>query len=178
MLRILLALLVTAGLHAEATKQYVTLDGARLLSKPQAFSTSYGTLKRGQTVYAEKAKGGYLKVLVIALEGQKLRKTEGYLQKQAIQKNRPRLTSKYTQSKDASAEEVAAATKGFNKQVEAQYKKDNAALDYDQVTKLEERTLIPDPQTSLKEFRKKGKLGEYSASNKDSKDSAEEGDHE
>lgn len=161
MSKVLMILFLAGGLHAEATKQYVTLDGARLLSKPQAFSSSYGTLKRGQTVWAEKAKGGYLKVQVIALAGQKLRKAEGYLHKQAIQKDRPKLTSKYTQSKDASAEEVAAATKGFNKQVEAQYAKDKK-LDYAQLDKLITRTRVEDVEGTLSDFREKGRLGEYS----------------
>jgi len=65
---------------------------------------------------------------------------------------------------DASAEEVAAATKGFNKQVEAEYKKKNAKLDYDQVNSLLERTAFENPKENLEGFREKGKLGEFSES--------------
>ena len=162
---LLLSLLAAGSLHAEAVKRYITLDGTRLLSKPAAFSKSYGTLSKGAMVLDEKAANGYYKVKVSDPEG--LKKDTGYISGRALQEKRPKIGSTARKSGDASAEEVAAATKGFNKQVEAQYKKDNASLDYDQVSRLEERTRISDPQAQLKSFRENGQLGEFAASNKD-----------
>jgi hypothetical protein len=164
---LLACLLLTGSLRAAPVKLYVTLDGARLLAKPAAFSKSYGSLKLGQLVWAEHAGHGYYKVSVSSFETLGLKKGKGYLSGRALQEERPRIGSVARKSSDASAEEVAAATKGFNKQVEAQYKKDNASLDYDLVSKLEERTRISDAQASLKDFREKGKLGEFAAGNKD-----------
>lgn len=168
MKKLLLAcLLLTGSLHANPVKRYVTLDGTRLLAKPAAFSKSYGSLKLGQLVWAEPATRGYYKVTVPNAAQSGLKKSAGYLSGRALQENRPKIGAVARKSLDASAEEVAAATKGFNKQVEAQYKKDNSNLDYDQVTRLEQRTRINDVQTQLKDFREKGKLGEFAASNKD-----------
>jgi uncharacterized protein YgiM (DUF1202 family) len=154
----LLCLALPSLLSAEAVKRYVTLDGTRLLSKPAAFSKSLGSLKKGDAVMAEKAANGYYKVKVQS--GSHAQDT-GYLSGRALQENKPRI-GVVAKSQDASAEEVAAATKGFNKQVEAEYKKKNAKLDYDQVTKLEQRTAVENPKESLADFRESGKLGEFS----------------
>jgi hypothetical protein len=62
---------------------------------------------------------------------------------------------------------VAAATKGFNSQVEANYSKDNPALDFKQLDRLEARTLFTDPVAGLEGFRKTGKLGEFSGGSND-----------
>lgn len=146
---------------AEAVKRYITLDGTRLLSKPAAFSKSLGSLKKGDTVMAEKAKNGYFKVKVSSGE---LSQISGYLSSRALQASKPKIGVLASKGRDASAEEVAAATKGFNKQVEAEYKKKNAKLDYDLVTTLEERTAVENPKESLEGFRENGKLGEFSES--------------
>ena len=159
-MRLMLAFLLVLASQgiAEATKQYITLDGARLLAKPQAFSASYGSLRRGQVVWAEPAQGGYLRVRVEKQEGQSLRATMGFVSKNALQKNRPRLGTSYVQSKDASAVEVAAATKGFNKQVEADYARDKK-LDYGALDAALARS--QGAGVGLEAFKQAGKLGEF-----------------
>lgn len=156
---ILVLLALPLGLNADAVKRYVTLDGTRLLSKPAAFSKSLGTLHKGDVVMAEKARNGYYKVKVT--QGN-LNQVSGYLSARALQENKPKIGVMANKGSDASAEEVAAATKGFNKQVEAEYKKKNAKLDYDQVDTLMSRTQFENPKENLDGFREKGKLGEYS----------------
>jgi hypothetical protein len=171
--RLLLACCLLSGiflstqLQADPVKRYVTLDGTRLLSKPAAFSKSYGSLRMGQAVMAEKGPNGYYKVSILNAENLHLKKSTGYLSARALQEDRPKIGSGARASSDASAEEVAAATKGFNKQIEADYGKQNSKLDYDLVSKLESRTQMSDPQNSLASFREKGKLGEYAPGNKD-----------
>src|SRR5882757_9358660 len=115
---LLLCLALPGLLGADAVKRYVTLDGTRLLTKPAAFSKSLGTLHKGDSVMAEKAKNGYYKVKVTSGN---LSQVLGYLSSRALQENRPKIGVMASKGSDASAEEVAAATKGFNKQVEAEY---------------------------------------------------------
>ena len=152
-----LALLAAASLHAEATKQYVSLDGTRLLSKPAAFAKANATLKKGTAVMAEAPKNGYVKVKLLNEDG-----TSGYLSVRALQAGKPKLTANAKKSSDASSEEVAAATKGFNKQVEADLRKDGKSEgSYEKLDKLIDRTKVEDPQGGLEGFREKGQLGEY-----------------
>ncbi len=157
-----LLLAVATAVSAEAIKQYITLDGTRLLAKPTAFGKTYGKLKKGTSVWTELGSGGYLKVRVEPGSGNALAQVTGYIHKNAVQKNRPRILAKGESSKDASAEEVAAATKGFNKQVEAEYAKGNATLDYPKLDTLIERSRVADPASSNESFRQSGKLGEFS----------------
>lgn len=153
---IALVLLVSASLHAEATKQYVTLDNTRLLSKPTAFAKAKATLKQNAVVWAEAPKNGYAKVRVDATD------ETGYLSVRALQKTKGKSMANAKKSSDASAEEVAAATKGFNKQVEADLRKDGKNEGgYDKLDKLEKRSTVEDPQSNTESFREKGQLGEF-----------------
>jgi hypothetical protein len=154
---ILAASLLAAGLHAEATKQYVTLDGTRLLKKPAAFAASAGTLKKGTAVWAEEPKAGYVKV---KLEGEDAK--TGYLNARALQKTKPKSLAGAKKSGDASAEEVAAATKGFNKQVEADMRKDGKSEgSYEKLDTMLQRSTFTEPLGDTESFREKGKLGEF-----------------
>jgi hypothetical protein len=153
---LILALLASASLHAEATKQYVSLNGTRLLSKPAAFAKANATLKKGTVVWADAAKNGYVKVKVD--DGG----ATGYLNVRALQASKPKLSASAKKSSDASAEEVAAATKGFNKQIEADLRKDGKSEDnYGKLDKLIERSKVEDPQGGGEGFREKGQLGEF-----------------
>ncbi len=156
-----LSLLATASLHAQATKQFVSLDGTRLLSKPAAFAKANGNLKKGTVVMADEAKNGYVKVRVTD-EDSKLDGSSGYLSVRALQKGKPKMTASAKKSGDASAEEVAAATKGFNKQIESDLRKngDNEA-GYKKLDALLARSKVEDPQGGGEGFREKGKLGEF-----------------
>ncbi len=152
----LLALaLSAASLHADATKQYITLDGTRLLSRPAAFSRAVKILKKGTAVMADIPKNGYVKVSV----GDTV---SGYLSVRALQRSKPKLTADAKASGDASAEEVAAATKGFNKQIEANQRRpgDNEK-NYAKLDKLVARSTVEDPEGGLEAFREQGKLGEF-----------------
>jgi len=144
-------------LHADATKQYVSLDGSRLLSRPSAFSKNNGLLKQGTLVWADPVKNGYAKV---RLDNGKT----GYLSAWALQKTRPKFGVSTTRSSDASSEEVAAATKGFNKQIEADARKNgNNELGFQRLDLLLARSQVSNPQDNLAGFRKAGKIGEFSA---------------
>jgi hypothetical protein len=150
-----LALLAAASLHGDPTKQYICLDGTRLLSRPAAFSRAVKILKKGTAVMAEDPKNGYVKVSVDD-------DTSGYLSVRSLQAHKPKLTADAKASGDASAEEVAAATKGFNKQIEAKLRSqgDNEK-NYAKLDKLIARSTVADPEGSLEDFRQAGRLGEF-----------------
>jgi hypothetical protein len=134
--------------------RYITFSGTRLLEKPSAFSKTLAKLNAGASVMVVKAQGAYLYVTT----GEK----PGWIAVRAVQAAKPKIGSSAKASTDASAEEVAAATKGFNSDVEAKYSKDNPALDFKQLDRLIDRTFMADPLEQLKDFRQKGKLGEFS----------------
>lgn len=156
-LGLLLSLPLAAPLRAadEPTKQYLSLD-ARLLAKPAAFAKSLGSLKKGMAVMAEKPKNGYVKVSVALGEDKKT----GYLPQRALQKTKPKLVASTRKTGDASSEEVAAATKGFNKQVEAGLREKDSS-GYDKLDKGLERSAVAEPRESTESFRLKGDLGEF-----------------
>lgn len=157
LLMLLLATALPLAAAEELTSQYVSADGTRLLSKPQAFAKAVKTLKRGTLVKAGKPKAGYLKVTVPMGEDT----VSGYLPLRAVQKSRPSLTAKARKSGDASAEEVAAATKGFNKQVEADLRQSGGNAGFDSLDSALARTKVEDPMGGLEKFREEGKLGEF-----------------
>ncbi len=156
---IILGLVLALPLAAadETTNQYISADGTRLLSKPQAFAKAVKTLKKGTLVKVGKPKAGYVKATVPLGEDT----VNGYLPLRAIQKSKPSLTAKARKSSDASSEEVAAATKGFNKQIEADLRKGEGAGGYERLDTVLERTKVTDPVGGLEKFREEGKLGEF-----------------
>jgi hypothetical protein len=83
---------------------------------------------------------------------------EGWIHKSAVQEQKFQLSSLAGgQAEEASQDEVALAGKGFNPQVESQYKKDNSQLAaaYAQVDRVEAMTV---PQPTLNQFIASGKL--------------------
>jgi hypothetical protein len=156
-LSLCLALPLAAAKAVPATtNQYVSAD-TRLLAKPSAFGKSVRTLKKGTLVKAEKPRNGYIKVVVPLGE----QSVSGYLPLRAVQKSRPKLTTAARKSSDASAEEVAAATKGFNQQVEADLRGSGQDKGFERLDRALARSKVEDPMGQLEGFRKAGQLGEY-----------------
>lgn len=160
---ILAALLLAPPLAASkaagpaTTHQYVSAD-TRLLATPSAFGKALRTLKRGTLVKAEAPRNGYAKVSVALGEDKPL---VGYLPVRALQKNRPALTTAARRSSDASAEEVAAATKGFNRQIEAELRGASKDQGFARLDQALARGRTQDPLAELEGFRKEGRLGEF-----------------
>jgi hypothetical protein len=153
---LLLSLSFPAVAAEKKDYRYITISGTRLLAKPSAFSATITKLASGTKVWVVKTQGAYLYISTASAE------KPGWIASRSVQSTKPRITAGAKGSSDASAEEVAAATKGFNSQVEAKYSKDNPKLNYGQLDALEARTAFPDPMEGLKDFRQKGKLGEFS----------------
>ncbi|MBN1595937.1 SH3 domain-containing protein, partial [candidate division FCPU426 bacterium] len=125
---------------------------ARLLSRPSAFSSAKATLPYQTAVEVLGREGSYCKV--------KTARGQGYVTKLSLADKKPAYSARL--KKDyVSSDEVALATKGFNEQVEAQYRREHAQLPYPEVDKLEKETHYADPAAEFKLFRKQGRLGEY-----------------
>jgi hypothetical protein len=137
---------------ALAEVQYVQVEKARLLSKPSAFAKSKTTLAYRTEVEVLGRQGGYC--LVQAKAG------KGYLPARSLSTQRPAFTAKLSKQY-VSSDEVAMATKGFNAQVESEYRRDNPNLPYATLDLLETQTFVADPAAAYAGFRKAGRLGEF-----------------
>ncbi len=152
---LLVVLAAPPRLDAEKSKdvRFVSVAATRLLAKPMAFSATVARLDAGEAVTVVAESAGYLQV---EADGK-----SGWIPALSVQKEKPAIGYSARKNTDTSAEEVAAATKGFNSDVEEEYSKQNPKLDYHQLDRLEGRTAIKDPVTTLERFRKEGKLGEF-----------------
>jgi len=82
--------------------------------------------------------------------------TEGCIHKSAIEKKSVSLSNLVgVGNQSASAEEVALAGKGFNPQVEKEYKEQNLGLNYSSVNKIEEYEVS---EMEIRKFIENGKL--------------------
>ncbi len=151
---VLAALMAAPGLRA-AERSFVQVDGTRLLQRDFAFSRTLARLKAGQEVRVLQTRGDY----DLVLAGSR----RGWIPLMALKGHRPQIGYSSQAGGQASTEEVAAATKGFNSDVEAEYKARNPSLDYSQLDRLEALTRFADPLDELRGFRRSGRLGEFSA---------------
>jgi hypothetical protein len=140
-------------LDAAKEVRYVSVTDTRLLARPMAFSPALATLDAGDAVTVLGQSGNYLQVEV--------RGRTGFLPARAVQADRPAIGYSRRRTTDASSEEIAAATKGFSSEVEAEYRRDNPRLDYGLLDRLEARSGYRDPIAELAAFRREGKLGEH-----------------
>ncbi len=137
-----------------AEVRYVQIARARLLKRPSAFSPTVKTLAYRTAVTVVSRRGAFYLVTG--------KRRHGYIAASSLAAHRPKFASKIAGTY-VSSNEVATATKGFNAQVEAQYRQQNANLPYAYLNQLEKATHYPNPQAAFGEFRKQGKLGEFQA---------------
>jgi hypothetical protein len=135
-----------------ADTMYIQVEKARLLEKPSAFAHSKKTLTYRTPVEVIELYGAFYKVTY--------QKKEGYLPQRSLSGKKPQYSAKLSKEY-VSSEEVALATKGFNAQVEADYRKKNPDLNYKAVDRMEAETTYADPTNHFMDFRKEGKVGEY-----------------
>lgn len=149
---VLLVLFLSLPALAWAEVMYVQVAKTRLLTKPSAFSRSKATLSYRTKVEVITKTGAYFKV--------KTKRGTGYVPKRSLVVTKPKYSSRL-KGKYISSEEVALATKGFNEQVESDYRRQHNNLPYAALDQLEKDTNYSDPVKTFKTFRKKGKLGEF-----------------
>lgn len=123
-----------------------------LKKEPVFYSDTVAVLNNGEQVEKIGEQQGWYKVRT--QKGQ-----EGWLHSSAVQKKKFSLFAVNKQVKStASAQEVALAGKGFNKQVEEKYKAKNPSVNFIAVDRMLKLIVTP---RQLKSFLEKGKLGEF-----------------
>jgi hypothetical protein len=139
-LLIMLALAAGSAFAADSA-QSVTIKEAQILATPSALGKLVGVLAYGDKVTVldqpANAPKGWLKVK--SSDG----KLQGWIRSSALTKKDIAMSAgSQTASQTASSGDVAAAGKGFNKEVEAQYQQDQK-LDYTWVDKMESFKVPP-----------------------------------
>lgn len=147
----LVGLILAVALFAAETF-VVKVRSTSLRSSPKFYATSVLALKAGDGVEKVSAQGDWLQVRTAS-------GTTGWIHSSALQPKKFNLTAltQGLQTK-ATADEVALASKGFNKQVEDSYRAKNKNISFEWVDKML-KIVIPANQEN--DFLKDGMLGDY-----------------
>lgn len=130
---ILILIFCVFGLFAKSEpKMYVSVEEAILKEKPSFFSKSTNSVFYGEEVIVLDTKGSWKKVQLTGNSSVFGWISESSLTKKKILASESKVT--------ASADEIALAGKGFNAEIEAEYKK-QGTTNYDAVDKLEEKSV-------------------------------------
>jgi uncharacterized protein YgiM (DUF1202 family) len=154
-MKLQLSLVITMlalGLSAQAasTEMSVQVVDASVRSSATALGAVAATLHYGDRVTVLETKGSWMKVQSADSA------TTGWVHQSALVKGEINMEAGDTKAETkASSEEMAAATKGFNSKVEADFKAKNADIDFSWVDKMEGFGV---PTESLLEFIRSGGL--------------------
>jgi SH3-like domain-containing protein len=131
-------LLAAAAIFAAPKQMSVNVKETQVRATPSHFAKVLAVVKYGDRLEVVQEQSGWAKV---SLSGGKL---QGWVSLSALQDKRIALTAGQAGSTSgASSGEVALAGKGFNKEVEAQYK-DEKQLDYTWVDRMEGYRVSPE----------------------------------
>jgi uncharacterized protein YgiM (DUF1202 family) len=145
-----IAILFVAVLLAE--NLIVKVQTTSVRKEPKFYSPSVATVVAGETVTQISAQAGWFKVKTS-------KGVEGWIHSSAVGSKSFTLAAMDKSLKtQATAEEVALAGKGFNKQVEEEYKSRNKALSFAEVDRM---IRIVVKTEELRRFLENGKLGEF-----------------
>lgn len=142
------ALLLASTPAAFAEPVWVQVRQSQLRAQPKFYAPSAGSVRYADKLERLSESGGWVKV-----QGQG---KEGYLPLSAVSEDHIVLSSADLEKVRADSSEVVMAGKGFSKEVERQYKRDDAALRYDLVDYVE-RTAKASPG-EVSQFIKAGGL--------------------
>jgi uncharacterized protein YgiM (DUF1202 family) len=144
------AILFVAVLLAE--NLIVKVQTTYVRKEPKFYSPAVATLVAGETVTQISAQEGWFKVKTS-------KGVEGWIHSSAVGSKSFTLAAIDKSLKtQATAEEVALAGKGFNKQVEEEYKSRNKGLSFVEVDRML-RIIVKTEE--LRKFLENGKLGEF-----------------
>lgn len=143
-------LIVLTMLLLAAESVIVRIQSTSLRKEPKFYSTSLVTLKAGTVLEKISAQSGWVQVKTSS-------GVIGWIHSSAVEARKLKLASvDKKMSMQASADEVALAGKGFNKQVEDSYKAKHKDADFAAVDRMLTITI---PVSQVESFVKKGKLG-------------------
>ena len=148
---LLTCLIVTAILWAADT-YIVKVKTSSLRSSPKFYASTVLAIKAGDRLEKVASEGDWIQVKNAA-------GATGWVHKSALEPKKFNLLAapKGLQSQ-ATADEVALASKGFNKQVEDSYRSKNKGISFVWVDKM---LLIKIPLNQAVAFLKEGKLGDF-----------------
>jgi SH3-like domain-containing protein len=130
----------------------IKVKSTQLRKEPKFYSPVIATLHSGETVESIAVQESWYKVRT-------QKGLIGWIHSCVVQKKGLGLLAmNKTLKTGATADEVALAGKGFNKQVEANYKKKNARINFAAVDKMLQQKFS---MKKIQEFLKKGKLGDF-----------------
>jgi uncharacterized protein YgiM (DUF1202 family) len=138
------ALLLAQTLTVKVQSTYVRKE-------PKFYSPPLATLSAGESVTQISSQAGWFKVRTS-------KGVEGWIHSQAVQSGKFTVAAMdQTLKTSATADEVALAGKGFNKQVEDEYKT-RKGIDFGEVDRMLRIKVTPD---ELRRFLMEGKLAEF-----------------
>jgi len=130
----------------------VKVQSTNLRREPKFYAPTIAVLKAGTVLEQIGSQEGWMKVRTAA-------GTEGWIHGSAVDVKKFRLSALgKTPQAQASANEVALAGKGFNKQVEQQYRATHADVSFAWVDAMLKLKVSSE---ELRKFMMQGKLGEY-----------------
>lgn len=130
----------------------VKVRSTYLRKEPKFYAQTVTALKAGERLEKISSQDGWIKVKTS-------RDLVGWIHSSSVQPKKFSLLAMDKSLKtEASAEEVALAAKGFNKQVEESYRARNKNVSYAWVEKMLKIKVSP---SQIRDFLKKGQLGEF-----------------
>jgi uncharacterized protein YgiM (DUF1202 family) len=139
------ALLLAQTLTVKVQSTYVRKE-------PKFYSSPLATLTVGESVTQISSQAGWFKVRTS-------KGIEGWIHSQAVQSGKLTVAAvDRSLSTSATADEVALAGKGFNKQVEEAYKSRNKEINFGEVDRMLKLKVSPD---ELRRFLMEGRLAEF-----------------
>ena len=149
---LIFAVLIICVTFLIAENLFVKVQSARLRKEPKFYAATIVFLKAGESVEKISSQAGWY--LVRTTGGIK-----GWLHSSAVQTKKVDLVTMDKSLKaKASADEVALASKGFNEQVEKEYKARHKDISFAWVDRMLTFKVSPD---QLRKFLKEGKLAEF-----------------
>lgn len=143
-------LLVFAGLLWATETLKVTVKSSRLRKSPKFYSGSLATVQFGESLKKVTEQGDWIQAVTTT-------GIKGWIHSSAVAKPTFSLTADRKAQEETAADEVALAGKGFNEQVEKEYRK-TANLDYTWVDLMAQITVT---EMEMERFLRDGKLGEF-----------------
>lgn len=130
----------------------VKVQSTYVRQEPKFYSPPVATLRAGESVTQISSQAGWFKVKTS-------KGIEGWIHSQAVQTGKFTVAAMDKSLKtSATADEVALAGKGFNKQVEDEYKSRNKGMNFDEVERMLKIKVAPD---ELRRFLMAGRLAEF-----------------
>lgn len=130
----------------------VKVQSTYVRKEPKFYSSPLATLSAGDSVTQISSQAGWYKVRTS--QG-----IEGWIHSQAVVSGKFKVAAvDQTLKTSATADEVALAGKGFNKQVEEEYKSRHEGISFAEVDRMLKIKITPD---MLRRFLMEGKLAEF-----------------